>query len=271
MAIKKNELIQRSISGFFIVTAVVAGVWYGGWVWVGVVSFFSIVSLSEYYKIVSTHARISKGIGYLAAILVLASTVEGLQPISISFTLALCTFLILMIEVIRRQHKGNSYAILNVGGTLSGILYVIVPWCFMLLLRSFPAGRIILLSLFGCTWGCDVAAYIIGSRWGHTPLCEKVSPSKTLEGFVGGFLGSLFVAGFLVFVLNQGMFPVLWIGFICGTLGQMGDLAESLLKREAGIKDSGSLIPGHGGALDRFDSILISGLFTYVLCVMLYQ
>jgi phosphatidate cytidylyltransferase len=229
-----------------------------------------MASFSEFYRIVSTQTRISRGVGYIAAALVLASTVEGLHPISISLTLALSAFIILMIEIIRRQVQGVSYAILNVGGTLSGLLYVTLPWCFMLLLRNFPAGRLILISLFCCTWGCDIASYLIGSRWGHHKLCSKISPNKTFEGFIGGFAGSILTAGILIFALEQGISPILWIGIICGTLGQMGDLAESLLKREAGIKDSGNLIPGHGGALDRFDSILINGLFIYVLSTVLH-
>jgi phosphatidate cytidylyltransferase len=229
-----------------------------------------MISLAEYYKIVSTQTRLSRGVGYIAAALVLTSTVEGLHPISISLTLSLSVFIILMIEIIRRQLQGNSYAILNVGATLSGVLYITVPWCFILLLRSFPAGRLLLITLFCCTWGCDVAAYLIGARWGYHRLCNKVSPKKTLEGFIGGFVGSILTAGILAFTLEQGVSPILWIGLICGTLGQMGDLAESLLKREAGIKDSGSIIPGHGGALDRFDSILINGLFTYILSNFLY-
>ena len=269
--LSSSEVMRRTVGGTFVVAAILSGIWYGGWLWVSVIVFFSMISLSEYYRIVSTQARLSRGIGYIAAALVLFSTVEGLHPISISLTLTLSVFIIFIIEIIRRQLQGVSYAILNVGGTLSGILYITVPWCFILLLRSFPAGQLLLISLFFCTWGCDVAAYLIGSRWGHHKLCDKISPSKTFEGFVGGLAGSIFTAGILVFILGQGVSPILWIGIICGTLGQMGDLAESLLKREAGIKDSGSLIPGHGGALDRFDSILINGLFTYVLSVVIYH
>lgn len=269
--LKSNDVMRRAVSGAFLVITVLSGIWYGGWWWITVVVFFSMISLSEYYRIISTQARISRGIGYIASALVLASTVEGLHPISISLTLSLSAFLILMIEIIRRQIQGASYAILNVGGTLSGVLYVTLPWCFMLLIRNFPAGQLILISLFCCTWGCDVAAYLIGSRWGNHKLCNKISPNKTFEGFVGGFFGSFLTAGILTFALEQGMSPILWIGIICGTFGQMGDLAESLLKREAGIKDSGNLIPGHGGALDRFDSILINGLFIYVLCIVLYS
>ena len=267
---KNSEIIRRSISGVFVIAAILSGIWYGGWVWISVVVIFSMISLAEYYKIVSTQTRLSRGIGYIAAALVLTSTVEGLHPISISLTLSLSVFIILMIEIIRRQLQGNSYAILNVGATLSGVLYITVPWCFILLLRSFSTGRLLLITLFCCTWGCDVASYLIGRRWGYHKLCNKVSPNKTFEGFIGGFVGSILTAGILAFTLEQGMSPILWIGLICGTLGQMGDLAESLLKREAGIKYSGSIIPGHGGALDRFDSILINGLFTYILSNFLY-
>jgi phosphatidate cytidylyltransferase len=272
-ALKKrndSELLLRGFSGICIVAVILTGIWFGNWIWFGVVAAFTFLSLSEYYKMLALHYRVSKGIGYIAAFAVFYSSAEGLQPVSIALTLSFATFLILIVEILRRQIGGESFAIWNVGGTISGILYIVVPWSFMLLLRAFPAGPVILFSLFCCTWGCDVCAYLVGSRWGRAKLCERISPNKTWEGFFGGLAGSMVVGSLLIFFLQQRPFPLFWIAVICGTLGQLGDLAESLLKREAGIKDAGSLIPGHGGVLDRFDSILISGLMTYVLYVVIY-
>jgi phosphatidate cytidylyltransferase len=119
------------------------------------------------------------------------------------------------------------------------------------------------------TWVVDTGAYGIGRLWGNHPLAPVVSPNKTWEGALGGFavgiIGGL-VASFAGFVPA---IPAIAVGVLTGTLGQLGDLSESLLKREVGIKDSSSLIPGHGGVLDRFDSLLINIPGTYYLLSLL--
>ena len=152
----------------------------------------------------------------------------------------------------------SSQAIFNMGGTLVGLIYIALPWTFLVLLRAEPWGTMLLITIFACTWSCDVTAYLVGVRWGRTYLCENVSPKKTWEGFVAGVAGSLFCAGLLAFAWQFPPFPLLMLGLLCGLAGQIGDLGESLLKREAGVKDAGKLIPGHGGMLDRFDSILVN-------------
>lgn len=108
-------------------------------------------------------------------------------------------------------------------------------------------------------------AYLVGVRWGRTPFCSEVSPKKSWEGFLGGLTGSLFCSGILAFLWEFPPLPLLLLGVLCGTAGQLGDLAESILKREANIKDSGSLIPGHGGMLDRFDSILLNSSLAFLI------
>ncbi len=260
-----SELLQRTISGVVIVAGVLGGIYLGGGFWVSVVVLLAVLSLAEYYRMLGRHMKISKGVGYICALAVLFSSVEGVRPISIVLILSLTVYAIFMIEMVRRQTSGRSFAVDNVGGTLSGVLFIVVPWTCMLLLRSLPLGLLILISLFACTWGCDVMAYLIGSRWGKNKLCDNISPNKTWEGFIGGFIGSILMIAVVVFVLEQPPFPLFLVGLICGTAGQMGDLAESLLKREVEVKDTGNLIPGHGGVLDRFDSILLNGLLTYLV------
>ena len=110
-----------------------------------------------------------------------------------------------------------------------------------------------------------MAAYLIGSRWGKNRLCVNISPNKTWEGFAGGFSASLLASVLLALLIDIPPMPFLYVGVICGFAGQLGDLAESVIKRESWVKDSGGLIPGHGGVLDRFDSTLINGLLVYIL------
>ena len=129
-------------------------------------------------------------------------------------------------------------------------------------------GGLTVMTIFISIWTCDSAAYFIGRWWGRHPLFKRVSPKKTWEGAIAGFLASL--ASFLL--LGMWVLPFLSIpdlvvcGLVVGVLGQLGDLAESLLKRDSGVKDSSLIIPGHGGILDRFDSLVFVApvLFLYL-------
>ena len=153
----------------------------------------------------------------------------------------------------------------GVGATVGGIVYIVLPWTFMMLIRMREHGAMFLLTLFFCTWCCDVAAYFTGSHFGRTPLCSQVSPHKTWEGFAGGAAASLMCGGLLALIFSFPPLPLLLLGLLCGVAGQLGDLGESVLKREAGVKDTGNIIPGHGGMLDRFDSILVNGTLAFVI------
>jgi phosphatidate cytidylyltransferase len=172
---------------------------------------------------------------------------------------------VLFTEIVRRQSTGHSYALWNMGGTLSGLVYIILPWSFMILLRSHSHGRQYLLTIFFCTWCCDVGAYLVGTTFGETPLCDKVSPAKSWEGFLGGVLTSIICGSLLPVIFDVAPLPLALLGALCGVAGQVGDLAESVLKREAKVKDTGNFIPGHGGFLDRFDSILINATLTFFI------
>ncbi len=262
---RRRNFVLRTLSGLVVVAGILGGIYQGGWVWILVVSLLALLSLAEYYRLLSGQFRLSRGVGYLSALAVILSSAEGVRPVSIALILSLTVYAIFMIEMVRRQMWGTSFAVWNVGGTLSGILFIVVPWTCMILLRNLPTGSLILVALFACTWSCDVMAYLVGSKWGRIKLCENISPKKTWEGFIGGVMGSVLMIAAIVFLLEQPPFPLFLISLICGVAGQLGDLAESLIKRETGVKDAGRLIPGHGGVLDRFDSILINGLLTYLL------
>lgn len=123
-----------------------------------------------------------------------------------------------------------------------------------------PRGLAWLLIAIVATWLGDTSAYLVGRRWGRRPLLPHVSPKKTVEGSLAGLAGSVVtgVVGAVVFGLGIGVWIGALVGLLLGLVGQFGDLAESLLKRRAGVKDSGDLIPGHGGVLDRIDAMLFA-------------
>lgn len=135
---------------------------------------------------------------------------------------------------------------------------------YVYLLRTLPGGWIWIVFMLAGTWVSDTAAYLVGKFLGRRPLALSLSPGKTLEGAAGGILGSfLVVIGFILIYPSLPRLPLLLLGLLVGVAAQVGDLVESAFKRQVGVKDSGNLIPGHGGMLDRLDSMLFTAPLVY--------
>ena len=260
-----KELMLRILGGTLVFSAIMGGIFYGGWHWVAVVSVCALASLWEFYSLFDPIYHISKKMGMVAGALLLTAATMRLTLASFLSVIALIAFLILFAEVVKRQLTGESSAFINMGGTLAGLVYVVLPWSFLIILREETFGKTFLITLFLCTWSCDVAAYFVGKNFGQNLLCSRVSPKKTWEGFAGGVVASLLCAGVLAFISEFPSVTLLLLGLLCGVAGQLGDLGESVLKREASVKDASSLIPGHGGFLDRFDSILVNAVLAFFL------
>lgn len=185
--------------------------------------------------------------------------------------------IIVMLTVGSELFRNNGSALLNSAATWLGFGYVGVLLNFLLMLRELPRqldspafpyadGGTWVVMLFVTVWVCDTAAYLFGSRFGRHKLFERVSPKKTIEGAVAGLVAAVATAWVcqLSFVTGLRLRDALMVGVICGTVGQLSDLVESRFKRDAGVKDSSSLIPGHGGILDRFDSEMLAAPVTYL-------
>ncbi len=259
-----GELKTRAISGIVIVACILGGIRIGGIFWLLIASAIALISLWEYYGLFSSFSHISKGIGLIAGAIAIYLAYKGCSFTALTLLLIIQSYVVLTIELIRKITINKSYALLNVGGVLSGLILVVLPWSFLVLLRQRPIGIQLLFSLFLCTWSCDVFAYLIGSKFGRTPFAPYISPKKTLEGFIGGLSGSILCAAIISYYYKIPPVPWILLGAMVGVAGQVGDLFESLFKREAGAKDSSSLIPGHGGFLDRFDSILINSTLIFL-------
>jgi phosphatidate cytidylyltransferase len=165
-------------------------------------------------------------------------------------------------------------ALVSWAWTLAGILYMGWMLGHYVALRELDQGKEWVIFVFFSTFACDTAAFFVGRAWGRRPLAPTISPGKTWEGAVGGFMAALAAALILYTLLDVAglSLPISYaqavlLGCLIGLFAQIGDLSESLLKRRAGVKDSGSLIPGHGGILDRIDSLVFTGVVVYY-CVI---
>ena len=126
-------------------------------------------------------------------------------------------------------------------------------------------GVVMLWLLLFCTWASDTFAYFAGRAFGKRKIVPSISPNKTLEGFIGGFIGCIITGIIYASISNIPVYFGAYVGIICGVLAPLGDLFESKLKRLCNVKDSGTLLPGHGGVLDRFDSLLFTAPVTLLL------
>ncbi len=157
-------------------------------------------------------------------------------------------------------------AIQQVCGTVFGGVYVALFMSHFLLIWKLPEGRSLVLVLIAIVWLGDSGAYYMGSKFGKTKIAPSISPNKSLEGSVGGFIGSLLAAVLFKYMLipnNYSLSRLLPVALLVAVVGQLGDLFESLLKRGASVKDSGVIVPGHGGLLDRLDSFVFSAPIFY--------
>ena len=156
---------------------------------------------------------------------------------------------------------------------------LIAPFMFTSVARIFEGelGKSLILFPWVCVWICDSAALFTGKAFGKKKLAPNVSPNKTVAGFIGGLAGGVIAAVIYVFILKQffgvslNLISAVIFGAVGTTAGQLGDLAFSLIKREAGIKDYGKLFPGHGGVYDRFDSIIFAASFFELFCIHFYS
>jgi phosphatidate cytidylyltransferase len=252
------------VLGAAVVSAIAAGPL---WLLALLLAAATILGLREIAAL-AAHAGISFGLSRTAAgsLLILGGALGGGAPgMNLGFALAV---LVVIIASLRGSVKGAMAAL---GVDLFALLIPAWSLAHALLVADRPQGRVELLFLLFVIWACDSAAYFIGVRYGRHRLAPEISPAKSVEGLAAGILSAPMVA-WLFWRFAPGFpFPLAGaalVGMGMALLGQLGDLTESLLKRDAGVKDSGGLIPGHGGVLDRVDALLLALPAYYYLIVL---
>jgi phosphatidate cytidylyltransferase len=258
---------------FFLVTR------SGGYAFLGFVDLFIVLGLFEFYRMMSVKGMHPyRGIG-IASGLTLSTYMYFRSGVYANFFL---TFVLIAIMGLELTRKDNRRAVYHVATTVFGIVYVAYLGAHLVLLRELPlqidrpyelGARFVFLA-FAVTWASDTGAYTIGSMFGKRPLLPRVSRSKTWEGALGGVIFSA-LAGWLSSITFARFLHPGWavaLGTMCSLIGLLGDLFESMLKRDAEIKDTSQIIPGHGGVLDRFDSLLFTvPLIYYFLKFVIFQ
>lgn len=260
----------RLISGVILVIALVIIVGSGGLLLYGTLLAASLIGMSELYKVVKVQDRILGIVGYLAAI----SYYVLLYLNKMEYVLLLAVILLMMAMAVYvfQYPKYNAEQVTMV---FFGVFYVAVMLAFVYEARQLADGNVTVWLIFLSSWGCDTCAYCVGVLFGRHKMAPVLSPKKSIEGGVGGVLGAALLGA--LFAVCVGHFteispsPLLF-ALICGAGGaisQIGDLSASAIKRNHEIKDYGKLIPGHGGILDRFDSVIFTAPVIYYLSVLL--
>lgn len=250
-----KELIIRTISGFIGVLILIIITSLGGVVLDTGILIFSIIGLYEFYKAIDKCGyKPIKILGYLFCILLFLNNLN-IEWASLDFSF-FCILLILLVLMVFK----NKISIMDISVTLMGILYV--P--FLMFHITYLNNTRYIWLIYIIAWGTDTFAYIVGNLFGKNKLCPKLSPNKTVEGSLGGIGGSLLLTLiFSKYFKLQPMWKMVLLSIIASVMAQLGDLTASKIKRITGIKDYGYIMPGHGGILDRFDSILFTAPVVY--------
>jgi phosphatidate cytidylyltransferase len=261
-----GNLTKRILFAVVAIPAAAAVIWLGGWWLAAAIAALAVLGAREVYDLAARHGIVPlRSIGYAgAAFLPLAVYAARSWPLIGSAAPYLAVIWLLKVLVLAMARGPAQKPLAAVSITVFGALYASAPLTFLVAIRHGAAaplaGFALVLLPLALTWICDTAAFMAGSQFGGPKMAPVLSPRKTWSGAVGGVAGALLAAALLGPVLQRAggalsLAQLLGLGLVVGVVGQLGDVAESLLKREAGVKDSSNLIPGHGGVLDRLDSL----------------
>ena len=260
----------RLLSGIVLVIILIATVGYGGYVLFGVLAAISLIGMSELYKVVDVHTKALGAVGYIGAVcyygLLFTGQMEWMTALTILFLVAVMAVYVFAFPAFRTEQVMVAFF---------GLFYVAVMLSYVYQTRMLPDGHVAVWLIFLSSWGCDTCAYCVGMLIGKHKMAPRLSPKKSVEGGVGGVLGAALLGALFSLAMNQwggaDVNPAFY-AVICsagGIISQIGDLAASAIKRNHDVKDYGRLIPGHGGILDRFDSVIFTAPVIYYLAVLI--
>lgn len=239
-------------------------------------AIIALLSMQEYFNAIQKECKPMRWLGYLSCIFIalvhiiperVPSDIVSKIPMATVPTLMLISFAQVIFTNMKTTFKDIAY-------TVFGILYIVTCITFIALIRGLDNGRVLVWYAIFAAWGTDTFAYIIGKKFGKHKF-SKVSPKKSIEGCVAGTIGAIIMVLIYTIVLNNAYslgYSYIYIGIattILSIIGQIGDFAASSIKRYVDVKDYSNLIPGHGGMLDRIDSLMFLAPFAYLFFCMM--
>ena len=258
---------KRILTALVATPAAVYVFWQGATVFALAMIFLAMAAWTEYMQMLhNKNIRLAPVTGgFFVLAMVVSSWFHGLENMNLIVFLSMSV--ILSMTVLNYKN----FAIHDAAYNLLGIFYVGIPFAHFIMLRLIPdmvGMKYFAMAMVG-TWACDTTAYFGGTRWGRHKLCPPISPAKSIEGAVFGFFGCIAASLAVGYYMDIPLQDRLFCGSLVGISCQIGDLVESAIKRHMGVKDSGRFFPGHGGVLDRVDSLLFSIPATYYFLVYL--
>lgn len=259
-----NNFWQRAITGTIFVVVLVGAIVLGGWymhVTFGVIVLFGLL---EFYKLFeNTETKPQRIAGTVVGTLLYTITILNIYQNSTYHILIIGLILVGLVLIgIIELFRAKTKPFENISVTISGLIYIVLPFsllnemsislnCNSIFYDFWPV-----LSIFILIWCNDTFAYLTGKLIGKHKLFERISPKKTWEGFIGGAVFAMIAGILMAYFLDKSYVTFATYAIVASVIGTLGDLVQSMLKRSVNVKDSGTILPGHGGILDRFDAVL---------------
>lgn len=265
----------RAITAFFFTIVMLGSIFLGSYTFTSFYLILSLAALLEFFNMIKTGGvKPHRKIGLCAAALIFLMT-AGYHLLQFETKYMLLIVPLLSSVFIAELYKKEKIPFSNIAYTFIGFVYVTVPFCFFYSLGFLQNEAVynfhLPLAFLLMLWASDTGAYLFGMKWGKTRLFERHSPKKSWEGFFGGVFTSVLVS-YLISLFFTEISPLILGGMavLIVAFGTLGDLVESMLKRSLNVKDSGTILPGHGGFLDRFDGLLIAApiVYTYLYLIL---
>lgn len=267
-------LFKRVISALIIFLIIALFIFLGSYPFFIFVATLSILATNEFANLLPLEYKKDKLFLIILNLLIVLFTYlssNNYLDLSIGFFITSLFFILIIYHIFKNSYHKIIY---NLGVNILGLIYIGGGMSFFILLRNIDISNFhgtipIWLALIS-TWTTDIGAFFTGKKFGKRPLASKISPNKTIEGALGGIVLNFIIIN--IFVIFIKLFSYHWIiyGILSAIFAIFGDLFESSIKRDMEIKDTGNLIPGHGGILDRFDSLIFTGVFTYYFIIFMF-
>jgi phosphatidate cytidylyltransferase len=264
-----RKLSKRALSGFVFVSVLIFSILYSKITFISLFFILMIFCLYEFQKMIKLKSLFPYLIGSLLFVFGNILNVEDLPSIIIFEYVGVALFLTIFMSFASILFAKKEEVISHLGKIFLTIIYIVVPFTLMVqipfLNTEYSYVNTIILGVFILIWTNDTFAFLIGKNFGKHKLLERISPNKTIEGFIGGMVFT-FISSLILTRVFSSLSLDKWIVIagIVSVFGVLGDLIESMFKRQAGVKDSSNFIPGHGGFLDRFDSVIFAAPFIFI-------